>query len=44
MTKKQAEKRIRELREITAYHAKEYYDDDIPEIRDFAYELWIFFL
>ena len=30
MTKKQAEKRIRELREITAYHAKKYYDDDNP--------------
>ena len=39
MTKKQAEKRIRELREITAYHAKKYYDDDNPEISDFEYDM-----
>ena len=28
MTKKQAIDRIKELREITAYHAKKYYDDE----------------
>ena len=39
MTKKQAEKRIKELREITAYHAKRYYDDDDPEISDFEYDM-----
>lgn len=39
MTKKQAEKRIKELREITAYHAKKYYDDDDPEISDFEYDM-----
>lgn len=39
MTKKEAEKRIRELREITAYHAKKYYDDDNPEISDFEYDM-----
>ncbi len=35
--KKQAGERIKELREITAYHAKRYYDDDDPEISDFEY-------
>ena len=39
MNKKQAEKRIKELREITAYHAKKYYDDDEPEISDFEYDI-----
>ncbi|MBP3503175.1 MAG: NAD-dependent DNA ligase LigA [Clostridia bacterium] len=39
MTKKQAENRIKELREITAYHAKRYYDDDSPEISDFEYDM-----
>jgi len=39
MTKKQAEKRIKELREITSYHAKKYYDDDNPEISDFEYDM-----
>ena len=39
MTKKQAESRIKELREITAYHAKRYYDDDSPEISDFEYDM-----
>ena len=39
MNKKQAEKRIKELREITAYHAKRYYDDDNPEITDFEYDM-----
>ncbi|MGN1330843.1 MAG: NAD-dependent DNA ligase LigA [Clostridia bacterium] len=39
MTKKQAGNRIKELREITAYHAKRYYDDDSPEISDFEYDM-----
>ncbi len=39
MTKKQAGERIKELREITAYHAKRYYDDDDPEISDFEYDM-----
>ena len=39
MTKKQAIDRIKELREITAYHAKKYYDDDNPEISDFEYDM-----
>lgn len=39
MTKKQAVERIKELREITAYHAKRYYDDDDPEISDFEYDM-----
>ena len=39
MNKTQAEKRIKELREITAYHAKRYYDDDEPEISDFEYDM-----
>ena len=37
MNKDQALKRIKELREITEYHAKRYYDDDDPEISDFEY-------
>ena len=39
MNKEQALKRIKELREITAYHAKKYYDDDDPEISDFEYDM-----
>ena len=39
MTKEDAQKRIKELREITAYHAKKYYDDDNPEISDFEYDM-----
>ena len=39
MNKKQAEERIKELRNITAYHAKKYYDDDEPEISDFEYDI-----
>ncbi len=39
MDKKKAEKRIKELHEITAYHAKKYYDDDDPEISDFEYDM-----
>ena len=39
MTKSQAEKRIKELHEITEYHAKKYYDDDAPEISDFEYDM-----
>ena len=31
--------RIDELKEITAYHAKRYYDDDDPEISDFEYDM-----
>ena len=36
---KQAKKRIKELREIIAYHNKKYYDDDSPEISDFEYDM-----
>lgn len=39
MNKEDAKKRIEELREITAYHAKRYYDDDDPEISDFEYDM-----
>ena len=39
MNKNDAKKRIEELREITAYHAKRYYDDDNPEISDFEYDM-----
>lgn len=39
MTKKEAEKRIKELRDITSYHAKRYYDEDNPEISDFEYDM-----
>lgn len=39
MTKSEAGKRIKELREITSYHAKKYYDDDNPEISDFEYDM-----
>ena len=39
MNKKQAEKRIKELRTILEYHAKKYYDEDSPEISDFEYDM-----
>ena len=39
MNKKDARKRIEELKKITAYHAKKYYDDDDPEISDFEYDM-----
>ncbi len=39
MDKKQAEKRIKELREKVEYHAKKYYDEDKPEISDFEYDM-----
>ena len=37
--KKQAQKRIEELRKQVEYHAKKYYDDDEPEISDFEYDM-----
>lgn len=39
MNKEEAQKRIKELKDITAYHAKKYYDDDEPEISDFEYDM-----
>lgn len=39
MDKKQAEKRIEELRKTVEYHAKKYYDEDKPEISDFEYDM-----
>lgn len=39
MNKKQAQKRISELRALTEYYAKKYYDDDSPEISDFEYDM-----
>ena len=39
MNKKDARKRIEELKKITSYHAKKYYDDDEPEISDFEYDM-----
>ena len=39
MTKEEAKKRIDELRKITEYHAKRYYDEDSPEISDFEYDM-----
>ena len=39
MDKKEAKKRIEELREKTEYYAKKYYDDDKPEISDFEYDM-----
>lgn len=39
MDKKQAEKRIKELRKKVEYHAKKYYDEDKPEITDFEYDM-----
>ncbi len=39
MDAKQAEKRIKELREQLEYHARKYYDEDKPEISDFEYDM-----
>ena len=39
MSKTEAKARIKELRDITAYHAKKYYDEDNPEISDFEYDM-----
>ena len=39
MTKKEAEERIKYLRETTEYHSKRYYDDDSPEISDYEYDM-----
>ena len=39
MDKKQAEKRIKELRKTVEYNAKKYYDEDKPEITDFEYDM-----
>ena len=39
MNKKDAQKRIEELKRLTEYHAKKYYDDDNPEISDFEYDM-----
>ena len=39
MDKKQAKKRIEELREKTGYYAKKYYDEDNPEITDYEYDM-----
>ena len=39
MDKTKAEKRIKELRDLTEYYAKKYYDDDAPEISDFEYDM-----
>ena len=39
MNKKQADKRIKELRKVVEYHAKKYYDEDKPEISDFEYDM-----
>lgn len=39
MNKNEAKKKIEELRKLTAYHAKRYYDDDDPEISDFEYDM-----
>ena len=39
MDKKQAQKRIEELRKKTEYFAQKYYDEDNPEISDFEYDM-----
>ncbi len=39
MNKEDAKKRIDELKKLTAYYAKKYYDDDDPEISDFEYDM-----
>lgn len=39
MSKEEAQKRIKELKDITEYHAKKYYDEDEPEISDFEYDM-----
>lgn len=39
MEKKQAQKRIEELRKQAEYHANKYYNEDKPEISDFEYDM-----
>lgn len=39
MDTKQAKERIEQLRKELEYHAKKYYDEDKPEISDFAYDM-----
>ena len=39
MNKKQAEKRIKELREKAEYFAQKYYDDDEPVVSDYEYDM-----
>lgn len=39
MEKKQAKKRIEELRKQAEYHANKYYNEDKPEISDFEYDM-----
>ena len=39
MNKEDAKKRIDELKKLTEYYAKKYYDDDDPEITDFEYDM-----
>lgn len=39
MDKAKAESRIKELRDLTEFYAKKYYDDDAPEISDFEYDM-----
>lgn len=39
MTKEEAQARIKELNQLTNYHAKKYYDEDDPEISDFEYDM-----
>ena len=39
MTKKEAKKRIEELRKKTNYYAQKYYDEDNPEITDYEYDM-----
>ena len=39
MNKEKAKKRIDELKALTEYYAKKYYDDDNPEISDFEYDM-----
>ena len=39
MNKEDAKKRIDELKSLTSYYAKKYYDDDAPEISDFEYDM-----
>ena len=33
------EKRLKELKELIAYHANKYYNEDSPEISDFEYDM-----
>ena len=33
------EKRLKELKELIAYHANKYYNEDEPEISDFEYDM-----